>query len=274
MELLSNYSSLLEIAAAVNIAFVAVEYSKSYTQTLSEKVFDFPNIINRAFQPCNKVIFQKDTLNEMQPIILGEKTTFVQIQQSLIDIEKLEEEIESKRKKMNEKMLLVCNYAHFPSLSLWNFLFSIVLLFVSGYEYVDSDFSIIFVLLISLFTFLFQLFGWIVNDENKQSTPYCLSNSILVFIGVILFSIIIAFFTKSYATILNETFLIGNWIYFITLLPFINFVVFFYFVRRKIKKLKKWIVTESDESVKKSEAIQKTIDELTAVISISRKLSI
>jgi len=274
MEILSNFTSLLEIAAGVNIAFVAVEYSKGYTQTLSEKVFDFPNIIRRALSPCEKIICQKVTLNEMEPITIGDSSTFPQIQKSIIDIEKLEVEIQTKQDDMKERVLTICNYAHFPSLSLWNFLFSIILLFMSGVESIDSNFALIFALYISVFTLLYQGIGWFVNDEKTHSSPYCLTNSILFFIGTVVISYFATILSMHFTDFFYNSLLIDKWIFLITLLPFINFVVFFYLVRKKVKHLKLWIKSESEMLIHKGNEIQDVINDLIGAINTKRRISI
>ena len=52
MMTINDFSALIQLSATMSIAFVAVEYVKSYTDILCEKLFKFHDFVQAAFKEC------------------------------------------------------------------------------------------------------------------------------------------------------------------------------------------------------------------------------
>ena len=64
---LSNLTPLIELAAGLNIAFVAVEVAKGYTSILLNKVFNFNDVIKDDFGELeNSVTLNLNSLDHIE----------------------------------------------------------------------------------------------------------------------------------------------------------------------------------------------------------------
>ena len=65
---LSNLTPLIELAAGLNIAFVAVEVAKGYTSILLNKVFNFNDVIEDDFSKLeSSITFNQKSLELIEP---------------------------------------------------------------------------------------------------------------------------------------------------------------------------------------------------------------
>lgn len=59
----------------MSIAFVAVEYVKSYTSILCERFFKFQDFVEQSFKECRDILTDKETLEHICPIDIEGRST-------------------------------------------------------------------------------------------------------------------------------------------------------------------------------------------------------
>lgn len=67
---LSDLSTMFEIAATLNVAFIAVEYSSSYTTAVARNVFRFYDKIERGITNCRNHI-DDETINGLNDVLVN-----------------------------------------------------------------------------------------------------------------------------------------------------------------------------------------------------------
>lgn len=225
---LSNFSSLFELLAGINLAFIAVNYLNDYSNILAKKVFQIEFFIKNSFEG----ILEK--INELTEKVVGVN---FQDEKCSHTANKLtrdgENHIASLMKKSEEttaEALKKCYFKTFSSTCLWSFLFCCLVLFISGYESINrnyiNDLNIQkTILLFSLFSYVFFTFCWTCSNTkikflNKIINK--LSYVLVVCLAFFLLSVIISI-NINIDTICN------NYFIYLILLPILTPCVNFIF---------------------------------------------
>lgn len=77
---ISNFSSLIEVGVALNIACVAIEYVKSYNDVLCNQVFNLEHKIETAVKECRSKlneVMDVTTLTNLPNTVIGGRNTEV-----------------------------------------------------------------------------------------------------------------------------------------------------------------------------------------------------
>ncbi len=225
---LDNFSSLIEVATALNIAFVAMGYLETFSKLLYKQTFK----INRFFD--KRVKFFLFLMKNLEPIVVHRKVLKVSHPQfkSLKDkVERLikcistEEDI-LKKIVDNHKKVLSPNYS---SVSFLLLLYCLTALFLVGIEY----FGIIFWTTITILVFLYSLFAWIIkpNQKNILLDFTSLSHPIVCYASFVIISI----FLENILPNSIENYIKGyiNWV--------IIFSMLFLFSNYIIATIKVWV---------------------------------
>lgn len=95
---LSNFSSLAEIAVTFNIAFVAIEYVKSFSRVLSTRVLSLGTFIDEKFGECEALLADRETLEHCHPIEIHDKETS-RSSENVLHLESVKRKIEIQQKR-------------------------------------------------------------------------------------------------------------------------------------------------------------------------------
>lgn len=90
---IDNFSSLIELIATISIGFVAVEYVKSYTSILCEKIFQYVSFISKSYDECRELLTDQDTLEHIEVIDVGGKSIIDAVERLKLEHENLHKEI-------------------------------------------------------------------------------------------------------------------------------------------------------------------------------------
>ncbi|SEO61763.1 hypothetical protein SAMN02910431_04618 [Bacteroides sp. AR20] len=275
--MLNDFSTLIQLGATLNIAFVAVEYAKAYTHTLSEKVFKFQLFIISSFQDCMELLIDKNTLDHLEPIVIEGKSTNNKIEKAKRDRELLVKEIETEQKRLEENVKLMCESKSLSSLSLFLFLYSTTALFLVGITSLAPQFIPNFWSVLTFLTTLFLVVGWVLGENEKQQSYLdfsLLRHSILYFV----FSVIISFILSIILSCCSlEVSVSPCWTYILVssaLIPFTNFIAFLIKIKRKAKAVKNEITRCSSEIKAKCTTLNQSIDALLSVSRLNQQLKI
>lgn len=259
---LDSFSAILQLAATLNIAFVAVEYAKGYTNTLSEKVFRLPKQIEEAFRPIISKLPDKETLETLKPHEVDGKSTAFFIEKVKREREKINENIEISKKELNEKTTSLCQSKSFSFLSLYFSVYSIVALFFSGFNTENNGcFQVAWTIFTALSCVL-AIIGWIFGEKEKQWRCFDFSSlgQSLVFLVIIIVLSVVCGCIKSWDSLDFWHFIVA----FTAMLPFLSFIVFFFKIKHKVRKIKAEIQKEVNNF---NEAVNKIETDTNVIIS-------
>lgn len=126
---ISDFSSVLELAVTMNIAFVIADYSHSFTKAVADKVCRFDNKI-RVF--CNGL---RDKINvlrcdELKPHLVDGNSTLKVVEEIKRKASETRKEIDNIEKTLTNEKDTLCQSRCFSFISLYFFLFSLLALFI------------------------------------------------------------------------------------------------------------------------------------------------
>lgn len=276
---INDFSSLLQLAAGLNAAYIAVDYStRGYTQILSNKLFEFPRAIDRSFQKCEKILCEKETLNNLNPLeIVTGKSTSVNIEEYKRNFEILEKKINEEKVKLKSQIEIECEAKHFSFLSLCMFLFCTTSLFLGGLEKDFKNLAQLFFCMLGSFLLIFIFVGWTRSAEKIKAVNTVnyskLSHAIFVFLFSFILSLVLIFFINEFLYDvkrwllllgLNVFYLRISFLIFFTLFPFVNFVVFLLIVRKKGVLIHKTIVEKAGQIEAECNVLKLKVDNLVS----------
>lgn len=223
---LQDFSSLIQLAAGLNIAFVAVEVSKSYTSILSERIFNVQEILMERFGELKKMIsLNMVSIESLKPTVIDGVGTNSSIESAKRDCEKLLERMNGEEDSIYGKINERCIFKSFSGLSLMMFLFCCTVLFMIPFQNHICNF--IFTLLVSVYVAV----GWMCDDARIYNRLLLV---IVTYMALLAASVILSLLMDAYCHCRPETLESIN-IFMIPMLPYAGFVAFFFKLRSKIK---------------------------------------
>lgn len=276
---INSFSALIQLAATLSIAFVAVEYVRSYTAVLCEKFFKFHDFIKESFEQCRSILTDIDTLSHIQPIdIGGGKTTNSEIEAAKRTNEALTKEIDVEEDYKKKEINCACQAKSMSSMCFFVFLYNTLLLFVGGVEGVHPYFAHSFACLFLFLTNIYLLLGWWLGEKEKP-VRFCdfasLRHSIFGFLIILLIS---------FASNLAVHFLFFNWFmcyvspywwYFLVvsiLFTYANFIIFVFKIRIKAKDFKSTVTKSKNELETKCKKAEEAVSDLMGTTRLISKL--
>lgn len=275
---INDFSTLIQLAATLNIAFVAVEYAKAYTHTLSEKVFKFQDFIKESFRKCYDLLVDRETLGHMQPVNIGGKSTVKQIEKTKREYEIVTKELDTEKERLSVEVKVMCESKSLSSMSLWFFLYCTTALFLSGLEKYCLYSTKIFWSSLLFFTVLFTIIGWTCGERDKQikfADFTLLRHCVIYFAGSSLLSLLITVILL----FMNTSFLLSDLVWNVILIlsvifPYANFMIYFVKTKRKAKSIKKKITLSASKIEGKCTKLKTSVNDLLSVGKINEQLLI
>lgn len=276
---INSFSALIQLAATLSIAFVAVEYVKSYTAVLCEKFFKFHDFITESFEQCRSILTDIDTLSHIQPIdIGGGKTTNSEIEAAKRTNEALTKEIDTEEKNKKEEINCACQAKSMSSMCFFVFLYNTILLFVGGVEEVHPYFAHSFVCILVLLITLYLLVGWGIG-ENDKPKKFCdfssLRHSIYGFLIILTLSIISSLVVHFFFPNWFLLYVSPLWWYILVLnifFSYINFIIFVFKIRIKAKDFKSTVTKSKNQLEDKCKKAEEDVSDLMGTTRLISKL--
>ncbi len=248
---INDFSALIQLAATVSIAFVAVEYVNSYTSLLCKKIFQFENFIKEKYDDCRKALPDDVTLANMQPVVIDGISTNSAIEEVKRKKESLSKQINEDENKKKQDVILACQASSMSSICLYIFLVSTLFLFCAGTEKIYPYETQCFVMIFGLCTIVYLILAWIFG-EKKKSWSFLnfasLKHAVISFC-IILFLTIVITISIRYFTSAENNFISKGWkIVFIMIVIFsyFNYIIFIAKIWRKANDFK--IELEKDKN--------------------------
>lgn len=263
---LNDFSSLIEVAVALNIAFVAVEYVKTYTKVLCNQVFKLHDFIAASYMECMQSLVDEETLSHIRPNKIGEnKNTNNLIEKAKREREKIRKEIDTEKETFSLKIENVCEAKNVSAISLWLFFYGLVALFLFGLK-LNPCREHIFWSFLSLSTFIYVLIGWFFNNKSKSvfQDYSSLRHAIIWFLIVLIICLIPTLFLGSYLSPIIDY--IWQFVLFLSLfLMYSNFVAAVIKVWNKADNIRKEIKASSEQIKNRCSTLQEDVNKLINV---------
>lgn len=273
---INDFSALIQLSATMSIAFVAVEYVKSYTDILCEKLFKFHDFVQSAFKECREILTDRETLDHLSPVDVDGKSTNTVIEKAKRKNESLTKEINEVEKTKKEEVSKACQARSMSSICLFIFLFNVLLLFLGGIETSYKLFSHTSSMILCSLAILYIVLGWIIGETDTPK-KFCDFSSLrhisISFLIIFLFSIIPTFWI-----IQNShwvAFIQSSWNYFLfsgVVCSYLNFIIFIIKIGRKAFVFKKDVNKSKEELKNKCIEAKKDEDDLIATTRVKAKL--
>ena len=276
---IDDFSSLIELIATISIGFVAVEYVKSYTSILCEKIFQYVSFISKSYDECRGLLTDQDTLAHIEAVDVDGKSTIDAVEKLKVEHENLHKEIREEEAKLKNEIVEASQAKSLSSTCFYVFLSGIVLCWAASLEVQWANYIHKFLSAYCFFSGLYLLLAWILGEKEKPCNVLnfsSLRHSFICFIVILLFSSICppvyALLPTSVEVFIESAWLIILVIY--LLLAYLNFAVFAWKINRQAKKFREKVNTSKQNMTEKCEKISKEVQDFLAVARVKSKLSI
>lgn len=272
---LNDFSSIIEIGVTLNIAFVAIEYVKSYTKILCNQVFKLQHCIESSFNECLKVLVDEETLAHIQPNKIGDnKNTNNLIEKAKRTREILKKDIDTEKSKFGERIEGVCEAKNVSAISLWLFFYGLTGLFLCGLS-IDITSKHLFWGILTLSTALYAIIGWLTKPNNKAvwRDYSTLRHSIMWYCILLIADVVLTVCLRDCAIVIMP------YVWPISLflglgLMYSNFIASVVKVWSKAGEIRKEIVSASENLKVKCSELQKDVDKLISVNELCAQLEV
>lgn len=269
---LSDFSSAIELATTLNIAFVAVEYVKTYTKVLCDQVFDLKCFIQKTFAICISALPDQGTLSTIPHITINNHNADEMVEKLKRDCELLLEEIKKTKAKHESLVNEVCEAKNVSSISLFLFFVGVSGLLSLGFENQYPSIVRCFWSVLSFFSLIYCTIGWNTSEESKKRflNFESLRHAIISFIVVFGISFVILFWSQNI-----DIFIQGIWSYllpFSVLFSFSNFIVASVKIWRKARSTKDEIRRSQKEIVARCRDLRIKVESVISVNDLANDL--
>ena len=263
---LDSFSTLFEIAATLNMAYIAVDYSTAFTISVAKNIFKFHDKISQGIVRCKNHI-DEATINNISDVNLNGHSISHKIEKVKIDCSKLSKEIKTLKTELIRNVQEKCKLTCFSSICLHLFLYCIVACFVMGYsEQSSSIYWSFFIGLSIIYTGLMFYFGELRGKlvDFFQSVKW---NSIFfVLICIIAWGLSALLHEKIKPTVDNYWEVI---VPISALYPYLFFILFIFLLKKNSKIIDEDIKNKIDKVEKKCILLEGEVSKLASAHELS-----
>lgn len=273
---ITDFTSALELAATLNMAFILAEYANSYSLLVLKKFFKFNEMLDRLDKACRSHI-DTNTVESLVAHTIDGYSTQDRIEDIKRKISKKSDSLDKSKQDFHKRFEKDCNAKSFSYISLYMALYCISSLllakFTELYVWVFLSWGIFTI--ISLF-WMIATFWWGEHEHNWLKVNYCsLKSCTKSYLWIVLTSVVLTLIVQhNFPTFNLHQHPVGEWIVVLStiILPYLGFIVFVYKVwnvgKHIVEDIKKHY--ENEESACKD--IANEIDSYSKLESISVKV--
>lgn len=273
---ITDFTSALELAATLNMAFILAEYANSYSLLVLKKFFKFNEMLERLDKVCRSHI-DTNTVESFVAHTVDGYSTQDRIEDIKRKISKKSDSLDKSKQDFQTRFEKDCNAKSFSYISLYMALYCISSLLLAKFTelYVWAFLSWGIFTTISLF-WMIATFWWGEHENNWLKVNYCsLKSCTKSYIWIVLTSVVLTLIVQhNFPTFNLHQYPVGEWIVVLStiVLPYLGFIVFVYKVwnvgKHIVEDIKKHY--ENEESACKD--IANEIDSYSKLESISVKV--
>lgn len=275
---MNDFSALIQLTATLTIAFVAVEYVKSYTRVVCNRIFGLEKTVTEAFKECVDCLIDDETLKNIKtPNIEGKSTNNI-VQKVQVENETLRKNISDLQEEKLAAIGTVCRARSMSSLCFFLFMSNTLLLFMASLEGRLGIYIHIACIVLCCCSVLYLLIGWWLG-EKANPVKFCNFTTLkhpMYGVGITVgLTIIAVVFAKVF---INNPFIQnvdGYWwmiLLAFLIVSFLNFVMFVFKIRSKALGFLDDIDKLKGAKKKECEDAQSDIKDLMGACRLNDKL--
>lgn len=237
-----DFTSWIQLSATLNIAFVAIEYVKSYAKVIYDQVFNISNILELHFAPCIETLGDEETINHLIPRTIEERSTSSQIEKVKREREILIRKISRSKDEILAETNNKCATRSTSSLSLFVSFFSLSGLFLAGIEQEECLYTHSIWIFLSIGVFIYLMLGWCLGERNSKCPILnfaSLWHPVIIAMVLLVISVVITFLCSSEWLICIESHYWKVALITSLVLMFLNFVIFISNIGIKARQIRK-----------------------------------
>ena len=258
-------------------AFVAIDYVKSFTDVLCKSYFKSSEKINAVFAECKKPLPDRESIDNIKPMLIDNKSTASEIERIKREHEKVTSTIESNKQQFEKSFSENCQVRSLSSISLFIALSGIMLMFTAAIEDKNSIIAHDMAFVMSALMLLYYVIGWCAGEKIKGSKVlgfsdlrhpvYCFFISFVIVIVTLILFLLIP----------SPKFIEACWWYVMfgsLFLAFANYAIFPIKILWKARKILDDVRNTSKEIQSQSQKIKKDYEKLMVLNDLSKSLSV
>lgn len=276
-KVMDSFLTAIQFLTTIAIAFVAIDYVKSFTEVLCKKYFHSEEKIDKEFIECIKLLPDRETLDSIKPRIIDGNSTLTKIEQLKREQEKASSAIRNAKSELNQTFSDKCQVCSISSISLYIALSGIMLMLIAPIECKNKIIAHDLAFAVSIMMLIYYSVGWIVGERHKQCWLFDYSNfkhPVISFL--VTFIITIAILIILSIGIPSPNFIEDVWWYVLIgnlVLAFFNYMVFPCFIFVKAHKTINNIPNIRKDIKEQCEKIHKDFNDLMVLDDLSKTLS-
>ena len=236
-----DFSALFQLAFTLYAAFIAVEYTKSFTAKVIKHFYNFQGEIESKITEIKKHCRYNEMLSIESDDYYKKGEGLCLVEDYKKKFKECEDKATETNKDLNNYVEKNTEYRIFRHISVFMMLFSFTLLMVSGIYRVYPSQTIHFSMTFLAFSLIFVIIGWIcaISRATQTWTERC---SFIVVGFYYLASLVLSFFALRMQLPWTDYTKKFHWtigVLLAAVLPFFNFLFFFILVTIQMNKIRK-----------------------------------
>lgn len=271
MQELSSFSMLFELGAALNLAFIAVEYTASFTIALAKNVFGFFTKIDAGVAKCGSHI-DYEIIKSLREHTVDGNTNAMELEDVRRTSEILRKKIQEIKKQLQTVVTSECKSRCFSCLCLYMFLYCVVAGFTMAYN--DNDISTIFWTLFVWLSVGFSVVSFTFGEIFSKAEGWFCSFVKTVIIWAVVLIISLCLSNKFSGWLFDYS--SGAWettLFVSALLPFTYFGLLVLSMKKRSSEIHRKIDSQISELDKECTQLEEKISKLHALEYCSAKFS-
>ena len=274
---ITDFTSALQLAATLNMAFILAEYANSYSLLILKKFFKFNEMLEGLDKACRNHI-DSNTVDSFVAHTVDGYSTQDRIEDIKRKISKKSETLDKSKQDFTIRFEKDCNAKSFSYISLYMSLYCISsLLLAKITELYGSVFLFWGLFTTSSLFWMIASFWWGEHEHNWLKVNYCsLKSCTKAYLCTFVLSIVLTLVIQHYFPTFNlPQYPVGQWYVVLTtiVLPYLGFIVFIYKVWNVGKHIVEDIKKHYNDEERACKDIAKEIDSYSKLESISVKVS-
>lgn len=259
---LLDFASLIQLAAGFYIVFIAIEYKQSFAALLSERLLNFKQQIISRYQSFEIKEYELDDFSKREHYQNGQGKKA--LEQTKAKQENLSVLISDKITVLSSYIDKICRCDVFRYLSIYMFIYCLVILFVSGLMRVHFMVMVKYVAFYTLLSYaimgLSAILGCFVHVIDKHSILWLVITFAVSLIALIVPMTCVEYIHLECVNESSKLFIKNGVVIAATLLPYLTFLLFIILFAKSSFAIKKKCKNEEMEVVNIYEEIRNEID--------------
>lgn len=250
---INSFSELVSLGITLSIGFIAIGSVKTFTETLTERLFGFVDFLEKSFGECKKALLDQATVDGILAAEVNGKSTTNELEQQKRERERLLDEIESAVRTSRDEVYTDCQARSMSALCCYHAGIGVLILLLGA---IEERYPILVAQTLTgtaSLGLVYSSLGWILGERSFRykllafSTLHHALTSVLLTLALSIIVALVDHFGLQdhlYTALMPYFF----WFLFtISILPYANFAVYGLKIRMKASIIKPQVNNKRDK---------------------------